>query len=114
LGIEVTDAGSASEYSFGSFRLLPDQQLLLESDKSVRLSSRAREILVALLERPGVLVSKEELFARVYFGSPVYRGGKLIGHTMSETMITFLDGKIDSMCGGQKSVSFGYRRVMVE
>jgi len=62
LGIEVTDAGSASEYSFGSFRLLPDQQLLLEGDKSVRLSSRAREILVALLERPGVLVSKEELF----------------------------------------------------
>jgi hypothetical protein len=33
---------------------------------------------------------------------------------MSETMITFLDGKIASMCGGQKSVSFGYRGVMAE
>jgi DNA-binding winged helix-turn-helix (wHTH) protein len=54
------------EISFASFRLLPTQFLLLEHDKPVPLGSRALEILIALLERPGELVSKEELMARVW------------------------------------------------
>jgi hypothetical protein len=44
------------EISFGSFRLLPSQHLLLEGDKPVALGSRAMDILLALVERPGVLV----------------------------------------------------------
>src|SRR5262249_48015273 len=55
-----------SEISFGSFRLLPTQFLLLEGDKPVSLGSRALEILIVLLERPGDLVSKEELMTRVW------------------------------------------------
>jgi DNA-binding winged helix-turn-helix (wHTH) protein len=55
-----------SEISFGPFRLLPAQFLLLEGDKSVSLGSRALEILVALLERPGGLVTKQELMDRVW------------------------------------------------
>src|SRR5262245_24950210 len=54
------------EISFGSFRLLPTQFLLLERDKPVSLGSRALEILIVLLERPGEVVSKEELMARVW------------------------------------------------
>jgi DNA-binding winged helix-turn-helix (wHTH) protein len=46
------------EVSFGPFRLLPTQFLLLEGDKPVSLGSRALEILTVLLERPGELVSK--------------------------------------------------------
>ena len=46
-----------SEIAFGPFRLLPTQFLLLEGDKSVPLGSRALEILIALLERPGELVT---------------------------------------------------------
>jgi DNA-binding winged helix-turn-helix (wHTH) protein len=61
-----TDLTQANEFSFVSFRLLRDQQLLLNGETPVRLGSRAREILTALLERPGVVVSKEELFARVW------------------------------------------------
>jgi len=54
------------EISFGPFRLLPAQFLLLEGDKAVPLGSRALEILIALLERPGVFISKQEFMARVW------------------------------------------------
>jgi len=55
-----------TEISFGPFRLLPTQFLLLEGDRPVPLGSRALEILTCLLERPGELVSKQELMARVW------------------------------------------------
>jgi DNA-binding winged helix-turn-helix (wHTH) protein len=55
-----------AEISFGVFRLLPTQFLLLEGDNPVPLGSRALEILIVLLERPGELVSKQELMARVW------------------------------------------------
>jgi DNA-binding winged helix-turn-helix (wHTH) protein len=53
---------------FGPFRLLPLQRLLLNGDEQVRLGSRAFDILVALTERPGQLISKNELMARVWPG----------------------------------------------
>jgi TolB-like protein/class 3 adenylate cyclase/Flp pilus assembly protein TadD len=56
----------ASEFTFGSFRLFPDQHLLLDGETPVRLGSRAREILVALVERPSAVVTRNELFARVW------------------------------------------------
>jgi DNA-binding winged helix-turn-helix (wHTH) protein len=58
--------GPPPDLSFGPFRLLPTQFLLLEGDKPVPLGSRALEILIALLERRGELVSKQELVARVW------------------------------------------------
>jgi DNA-binding winged helix-turn-helix (wHTH) protein len=57
---------TTSEVSFGPFRLLAAQFLLLEDDKPVPLGSRALEMLIVLLERPGELVSKQELMARVW------------------------------------------------
>ena len=57
---------TTSEVSFGPFRLLPAQFLLLEGNKPVPLGSRALHILIVLLERPGELVSKQELMARVW------------------------------------------------
>jgi predicted ATPase/DNA-binding winged helix-turn-helix (wHTH) protein len=51
---------------FGSFRLLPDQRLLKEGNKPVRIGSRALDLLIALVDRPGELVSKEELMALVW------------------------------------------------
>jgi DNA-binding winged helix-turn-helix (wHTH) protein len=59
-------SATTSEVSFGPFRLLPAQFLLLEGDKPVPLGSRALEMLIVLLERPGELVSKQELMARVW------------------------------------------------
>jgi DNA-binding winged helix-turn-helix (wHTH) protein len=53
---------------FGPFRLLPLQRLLLKGDEQVRLGSRAFDILVALTERPGQLIGKNELMARAWPG----------------------------------------------
>jgi DNA-binding winged helix-turn-helix (wHTH) protein len=58
-------AGSAN-VSFGPFRLLATQFLLLEGDTPVCIGSRALELLIALLERRGELVSKKDLMARVW------------------------------------------------
>src|SRR5258707_4262226 len=52
--------------SFGPFRLLAAQRLLLEGDRPVRLGSRAFDILAALVERAGEVVGKEELMARAW------------------------------------------------
>src|SRR5262245_51860406 len=60
--------------SFGPFRLLLAQQLLFEGDKPVRLGSRARDVLVALISRPGQLVAKEELIASVWPDTHVDEG----------------------------------------
>ena len=60
------EALAPNEFSFAAFRLLRDQRLLLKGEKHVRLGGRAHEILAVLLERPGVVVSKKDLFARVW------------------------------------------------
>src|SRR5208283_354952 len=60
--------------SFGPFRLFPAQRLLLEGDKPVRLGSRALDILIALIERPGELLGRDELMARVWPNTHVDEG----------------------------------------
>lgn len=62
---------SAHTFSFGPFRLSPRQQLLVQGDNPVPLGSRAFEILVALVERAGEVVDKDELIARVWSGLTV-------------------------------------------
>src|SRR5258708_17150126 len=52
--------------SFGPFRLIPAQRLLLEGDTPVRLGSRAFDILATLLERPGEAIGKDELVSRTW------------------------------------------------
>ena len=54
------------EFSFGSFRLVPTRQLLLDGDQPVAIGARALEILIALVERAGDVVSKGELIRRAW------------------------------------------------
>jgi hypothetical protein len=71
-------SGVASAISFGPYRLFSAQRLLLEGDKPVRLGGRAFDILVALIERAGELVTKEALIARVWpqsISGPVHERG---------------------------------------
>jgi predicted ATPase/DNA-binding winged helix-turn-helix (wHTH) protein len=63
---DLTDAAADRAVTFGPFRLFPAQQLLLENGRPLRLGSRAFGILVALVERAGELVTKEELVAKVW------------------------------------------------
>jgi predicted ATPase/DNA-binding winged helix-turn-helix (wHTH) protein len=51
---------------FGPFRFLPAQRVLLEGDKPLPLGSRALDILNLLLERPGEVIRKDEIIARVW------------------------------------------------
>jgi DNA-binding winged helix-turn-helix (wHTH) protein len=61
----------AAFIAFGRFRLCPRERLLLEDDKPVNLGCRALDLLIALLERPGEVVSKQELIARIWAGFTV-------------------------------------------
>jgi DNA-binding winged helix-turn-helix (wHTH) protein len=57
---------SGQEFIFGSFRLVPRRRVIFRDGKPLRLGDRAREILVALVERAGETVTKRELIARVW------------------------------------------------
>ena len=51
-------------FAFGPFVLIPERQLLLKDEAPVRIGGRALDILTALVERAGDLVSKRELCSR--------------------------------------------------
>jgi len=60
--------------AFGPYRLLPLQRIVLRDRMPLQLGSRAREILVALVERAGEVVEKRELLKRVWPGMVVEEG----------------------------------------
>lgn len=64
----------AVAYAFGTFRLVPGQQLLLEGDRTIRIGSRALAILTVLVERAGEIVSKEQIFEQVWPDTIVEEG----------------------------------------
>lgn len=53
-------------YEFGHFRIDPDERLLLRDGKAVSLTPKAFETLLALVERSGHVVRKDELMKRVW------------------------------------------------
>jgi len=57
-----------TSYRFGSFELQADQRRLLMDGRPVALGPRAFDLLLALVERPGQLVTKDELLDRVWPG----------------------------------------------
>ena len=61
-----TGVSAECAFSFGRFRLLPGEQILLEDEKPVRLGSRALDILTMLVEHAGELVSRDQLTSRVW------------------------------------------------
>ena len=66
--------------SFGPFRLLAAQRLLLEGGEPVLLGSRAFDILAALVELPGEVVGKED---SNYYSRPKAFGRGSFGPTLS-------------------------------
>src|ERR1700726_1773715 len=74
LATTSTRSPQGQSLCFGPFRLLVAQRLLLEGDRPVRLGSRALDILIALVERPGESVTKHELMALVWPDTVVEEG----------------------------------------
>ncbi len=64
-GIEL-DLGTGDVVSFGPFRLKVAERLLLNGSNPVSLGGRALDILIALAERAGDVVSRRELMDRVW------------------------------------------------
>src|SRR5438045_1675600 len=62
----MASPGPTERYRFGSFELQPDQRRLLKDGASVSLRPRAFDLLVALVERAGQLVAKDDLLVRVW------------------------------------------------
>jgi len=59
---------------FGCFRILPHRREVLADGQSIELGGRAFDILVALIEANGSVVSKDELISRVWPGRVVEEG----------------------------------------
>src|SRR3954452_22211933 len=63
-----TPAPAAASYRFGGFELRPSERLLLSGGAPVVIGARAFDLLVALVERAGSLVIKDDLIDRVWPG----------------------------------------------
>jgi len=53
-------------YRFGPFELQPDKRRLLKNGATVSLRPRAFDLLAALVERAGQLLTKDELLEQVW------------------------------------------------
>ncbi|MEJ0017630.1 MAG: winged helix-turn-helix domain-containing protein [Acetobacteraceae bacterium] len=58
--------GAEKVYCFENFRLIPGRQSLLHGGRSIRVGSRALELLRLLVERPGELMGKASLIRQAW------------------------------------------------
>ncbi len=66
-----SSARADATLAFGRFRVLLRRRQLVADDAPVELGTRAFDLLLALLEADGMLLSKEELLSRVWPGTVV-------------------------------------------
>jgi predicted ATPase/DNA-binding winged helix-turn-helix (wHTH) protein len=64
--IRLSDLVAPRQFEFGAFRLSPDQRLVEKSGAPLHLGSRALDILIALVDRAGEVVSQRELIEIVW------------------------------------------------
>src|SRR5258706_15969594 len=62
----MASPGPPQPYRFGPFELQPDKRRLLKDGETISLRPRAFDLLVALVDRAGQLVTKDELLERVW------------------------------------------------
>jgi predicted ATPase/DNA-binding winged helix-turn-helix (wHTH) protein len=65
---------STDEIQFGPFRLAPRERLLTRDGAPINIGGRALDILIALIKRPGEIISKKELLDQVWPGVSVDEG----------------------------------------
>jgi predicted ATPase len=67
----MASVGPTGSYRFGPFELEPDQRRLLKDGAPISLRPRAFDLLLALVERAGHLVTKDELLDQVWLKTVV-------------------------------------------
>lgn len=73
--MSFNESPSSNHLRFGPFQLLLERRLLLERGQPVRIGNRAFDLLAALTDRAGEVVSKEELMSRAWPQSAPDEGG---------------------------------------
>jgi DNA-binding winged helix-turn-helix (wHTH) protein len=74
IGAGADCSTSDASLEFGRFRVLLRRRLLAADGVPIALGTRAFELLLALLEADGCLVTKDQLLARVWPGTTVGEG----------------------------------------
>jgi DNA-binding winged helix-turn-helix (wHTH) protein len=64
----------AVTYAFGDFVFIPRRQLLLKNGQAVRIGCRALDLLAAFVQRPGEVLSKQELLEEAWPTTTVVEG----------------------------------------
>ena len=64
--VRLSDPSAIIE--FGRFSILPYRRQLLAEGRPIRLGGRAFDVLMALIEASGAVVSKDGLLSRVWQG----------------------------------------------
>lgn len=68
-------------FAFDAFLLVPERQILLRGVSPVRVGARAFDLLIALVERPGEVVTKSELMSVVWPTTTVDEGNLKVNMT---------------------------------
>jgi predicted ATPase/DNA-binding winged helix-turn-helix (wHTH) protein len=69
--IEMSDRTRDGLFAFGPYRLYPAARNLMRDDDAVAIGSRAFDMLVALVQRPGEVLSRRELMSLAWPGLTV-------------------------------------------
>jgi predicted ATPase/DNA-binding winged helix-turn-helix (wHTH) protein len=77
--------------TFGRYRLIPAQRLLLRGEETVEIGSRALDILIALAKAAGEVVGQRELMARAWPALVVGEGSLRV--TIAELRKVLADGQ---------------------
>jgi uncharacterized protein GlcG (DUF336 family)/DNA-binding winged helix-turn-helix (wHTH) protein len=95
-------------FEFGPFVLIPQRQVLLKSERPVRIGSRALDLLTQLVQRPGEVIDKLELIALVWAGTFVDESNLKVNIAAIRKVID--DDVVDGSCIATV-VGRGYRFV---
>lgn len=104
---EILTQRNPRSFAFGPFVVVPERQLLLRGQSPVRIGGRALDILTTLVERPGQLVSKSELMARVWPNTYVDEGNLKVN--VAALRKTLGDGGPDASGYIATVIGHGYR-----
>jgi DNA-binding winged helix-turn-helix (wHTH) protein len=71
--VDPVSEGPAS-VEFGRFRILPHRREVLADGRPIELGGRAFDVLIALIDANGAVVSKDELISRAWSGRVIEEG----------------------------------------